>query len=97
MHIHKTEAPGSVHLWRTVQVVVGFPKWLTGKESTCQCRRRGFDSWVRKIPWSRKWQPTIVFLPEKSHRQRSLVGYSPWGCRESDTTEQMSMQEVVFV
>ena len=37
----------------------------------------GFDPWVGKIPWRRKWQPTPVFLPGKSHRQRSLVGYSP--------------------
>ena len=42
-------------------------------------RRRGFDPWVEKIPWNRKWQPTLVFLPEKSHGQRSLAGYSPWG------------------
>ena len=40
---------------------------LSGKEFTCQCKRWGFDSWVRKTPWSRKWQPTPVFLPEKSH------------------------------
>ena len=39
------------------------------------------------IPWRRKWQPTPVLLPGKSQGQRSLVGYSPWGCRESDTTE----------
>jgi len=45
----------------------GFPRWLSGKESACQCRRRGFDSWVRKIPWRRKQQPTPIFLPEKSH------------------------------
>ena len=44
-----------------------------------QCRRHGFDSWVGKIPWRRKWQPTPVFLPGESHGQRSLVGYSPWG------------------
>ena len=50
-------------------------------------KRRGCDSWVRKIPWRRKWQPTPVFLPGKSHEQRSLAGYSPWGCTESDTTE----------
>ena len=48
------------------------------------------DSWVRKIPWSMKWQPTPVFLPEKFHGQRSLVGYSPWGHRELDTTELVS-------
>ena len=41
----------------------------------------GFDPWVRKIPWRRKQQPTPVFLPEKSHGQRSLTGYSPWGLK----------------
>ena len=63
---------------------IGFPRWLSGKESACQCgrcRRHGFDPWVRKIPWRRKWQPTPVFLPRKFHEQRSLVGYSPWDCR----------------
>ena len=50
-------------------------------------RRCGFDLWVRKIPWGKKWQPTPVFLPGKSHGQRILAGYSPWGCKESDTTE----------
>ena len=70
--------------------VVSFPDDASGKESTCQCRRHrshGFDHWVRKIPWRRKWQPTPVFLPRESHGQRSLVGYSPWGCKESDMTE----------
>ena len=47
-----------------------------------------FDPCVGKIPWRRAWQPTPVFLPGKSHGQRSLVGYSPWGRKESDTTEQ---------
>ena len=50
-------------------------QWLSGKEPICQCTRPGFDPWVGKIPWRRKWQPTPVFLPEKSHGQRSLVGY----------------------
>ena len=61
-----------------------------GKESACQCRRRrrrGFDPWVRNIPLRRKWQPTPVFLPGEPHEQRSLVGYHPWGHKESDTTE----------
>ena len=53
----------------------GLPRWLSGKESTCQCRRHEFDPWIRKIPWRRKWQPTPVFLPGKSHGQRSPVGY----------------------
>ena len=48
------------------------------------------DPWSRKIPWRRKRQPTPVFLPEKSHGQRSLAGYSPWGHRELDTTERLN-------
>ena len=66
------------------------PRWLSGKESTCQCRRckkHGFDPWVRMIPWRRKWQPTPVFFPVISHVQRSLAGYSPRNHKESDTTE----------
>ena len=51
----------------------GFP----GEESAWPYRKCGFDLWVGKIPWRRKWQPTLVFLPGKSHGQRSLVGYSP--------------------
>ena len=69
---------------------VGLPWWISGNESTCQCRRPRFDPWVRKIPWRRKWQPTPVFLPGESHGQRILAGYSPWGQKESDTTEQLS-------
>ena len=42
---------------------------------------------TQKIPWRRKWQTTPVFLPEKFYRQRILAGYSPWGCKELDTTE----------
>ena len=53
------------------------PWWLSGKESACQYRRHKFDPFVRKIPWRRKWQPTLVFLSGESHGQRSLVGYSP--------------------
>ena len=45
------------------------------------------DTWVTKIPWSRKWQPTPVIMPGKAHGQRSLVGYSPWCRKDSDTTE----------
>ena len=55
---------------------VGFPVGASGKESTCQCRRhkkRGFDLWVRKIPWRGKWQATPVFLPRNFHGQRSLA------------------------
>ena len=52
-------------------------------------RRCGFDLWIRKVPWRRKWQPIPVFLPEELHGQRSLVGYHPWGCKESDMTERL--------
>ena len=61
-----------------------FPDGPSGKEPTCQCRkhkRHEFDPWVGKIPCRRTWQPTPVFLPEEFHRQRSLVGYSPWDHR----------------
>ena len=52
-----------------------------------RCRKLGFDPWVRKIPWRWKWQPTSVFLPGESPEQRSLAGYSPWGCKELDVIE----------
>ena len=71
-----------------------FSRWRSGKESACQCRRckrHRFDPWVRKIPCSRKWHPTPVFLPGEPHRQSSLVGYSPWGHKELDTTEHLLM------
>ena len=50
-------------------------------------QRCGFDSWARKIPWGRAWQPTTVFLPGEPHGQRSLAVYNPEGCKELDTTE----------
>ena len=56
-------------------------RWPSGKESVCPCRRQGFDPWVRKIPWSRQWQPTLVLLTWESHGHRSLAGCSPRGCR----------------
>ena len=58
-------------------LAMGFPWWLRGKESACKCKRRRFDPWVGKIPWRRKWQPTLIFLPGKSQGHRGLVGYSP--------------------
>ena len=61
------------------------PWWLSSKESAFQCKRYGFNPWVGKIPWRRKWQPTPVFLPGKSHGQRSLVGCSPRGLKRVKT------------
>ena len=79
----------------TVRGNRGHPRWCSGKQSTCQWRRhkrrRGFEPWVRKIPWGRKWQPTLVFLSGESHGQRRLVGYSLWGHKELDTTEHAHM------
>ena len=64
--------------------VLGLPWWLSGKESACQCRRCRFNSWVGKIPWRKEWQPTPVFLPGKSHRQRSLEATAHGVTKESD-------------
>ena len=64
-----------------LEVEWGLPGHGGGKESACQCRRHKrhwFNPWVGKIPWRRKWQPTPLFLPGKSHGQGGLVGYSPW-------------------
>ena len=61
-----------------------------GKEPAYQCRKRGFDPWVRKIPWRRKWQPTPVFLPGKFHGQSSLMDYSPWDFKELDMAKPLN-------
>ena len=61
------------------------------------CRRYRLDSWVRKIPWRRAWQPTIVFLSGEFRGQRNLAGYSPWGHKESDITEQLRLSHTVTI
>ena len=69
---------------------IGFPGGASGKELAYQCRRYKrprFDPRIGKIPWSRKWQPTPVFLSGKFYGQRSLASYSPQGHKESDVTE----------
>ena len=68
------------------------PRCHSDKEPACSAgdMRHMFDPWGGKIPWRRAWQPTPVFLPGESHGQRSLEGYGPWGCKESDTTERLS-------
>ena len=63
--------------------------WLRWESICLQCGRPRFNPWVRKISWRRKWKPTPVFLPGKSHGWRSLVGYNPWSCKVSDTTERL--------
>ena len=69
----------------------GFPGGTTGKESACQCRRHKFDSWVEKIPWRRAWQPTPLFLPGRSHGQRSLGGYDRGVEKSRTRLKQLSM------
>ena len=62
------------------------------KASCLQCRRPGFDPWVGKIFWSRKWQPTPGFLPGKFHGQRGLAGYiHSMGSQESDTKQEQNV------
>ena len=69
-------------------------EWLSGICFQCRRHRCRFNPWVRKIPWRKRWQPTPVFLLGEVHGQRSLVGYSPWGRKESGTTEQLHMSTV---
>ena len=76
------------HLAGSIQLE-GLPRWCSSKEPTCQCRGLRFDPWVRKFPWRRKWQSPPVFLPGKSHRQRSLAGCSGVA-KESDMTWRLS-------
>ena len=72
---------------KSMKILISVIKTLggsDGKESACSAEDPG---WVGKILWRREWQPAPVFLPGESHRWRSLVGYSPWGRKESDRTE----------
>ena len=73
----------------------GLPWWLCGKESARNEARPRFNPWVEKIPWRSKWQPTSVFLPGESHGQRNLEVYSPWGHKESDMTEQLTLSHCI--
>ena len=68
---------------------MGLPWWLRQQRICLQCGRPGFDPWVGKMPWRREWLHAPVYFPGESHGQRSLAGYSPWGSKESDTTEQL--------
>ena len=78
---HEPEIPGS-------KVILGLPRWLSGKESACQSKRQGFDPWVGKISWRREWQPTPVVFPGKSHGQEQPGRlYSTWHGKESETNK----------
>ena len=67
--------------------LLNFPGSSVGKESAGNAGDAGSIPGLGTFPWRRKWQPTPVFLPGESHGQRSLVGYSPQGSKESDTNK----------
>ena len=78
-------------LQRAVQShFLDFPICSDSEESACQAGGR-VSIWVEKIPWRKEWLPIIVFLPGEFHQQRSLAGHCPWGCKELDATEQLTL------
>ena len=86
----RKESDATDLIWSDLKRFLGhFPvvQWYRIHLQCRGCKRRGFDPWVRKIPWRRKWQSTLVFLPGESHGQRSLLTCNPWDHTESDTTE----------
>ena len=87
--ISKVFSRHGVNFFQTILLgsVYNFPRGSDGRSVCLQCRRRRFNPSVGKILWRRQWHPTLALLPGKSHGQRSLVGCSPWGRRELDTTE----------
>ena len=87
------DLPSLGHYWASPENL-GLPRWLRGKESTCWCRRHGFSPWVRKILWRKEWLPILVFLPGEFHGQKSLVGYSPWDRKKSDTIDRLTAPPV---
>ena len=73
---------------------MGLPWQLRGKESTCQCKRHSFDPWVSKIPSRRKWKPTPVFLPRKSHGQGiSILAGAWWAITHGDAKCQTQLSD----
>ena len=95
--VHRAFLQPDSELLASVQLPITVcPGGTSGKESTCQSvkhKRLRLNPWVRKIPWERKWKSTPLFLPGKSHRQRSLESYGPWGCKQLDMTECLNTSE----
>ena len=85
-----------IAFYRILNKILSFLWWFSGRVFTCQCKRCEFYTWVRKIPWRRKWQPTLVFLSGKSHEQRSLAGYSPWGCKRVENSFSTKQQQTKY-
>ena len=87
-----TSPTWEAHRLNKLTAAPGRPYSSNGKKNCLQCRRfPGFNPWVRKILWRKEWQSTPVFLFGESHIQRSLEGYSSWGGKESDMTEQLTL------
>ena len=86
----KTHFYSRSHPNASTSILYGLPWWLSGKESACQCSRHGFNPWAGKIPWRKKWQPTPVFLPGKSHGQKpgGRQSMKPQRVRHDLATEQ---------
>ena len=84
------------HFSKVKNVIFELPGGSDSKKICLWCRRPGFDPWVGKISWRREWLFTPVCLPGKSHRQRTLAGYSPWGHKESNMTEQLPLKHTGF-
>ena len=91
-HWQATGTEREVHVWQEVG-----KEWVTVTHQTSlvvqMVKRPRFDLWVRKISCRREWLPTSIVLPGESHGQRSLVGYSPWGHKESDMTQRLKKQQ----
>ena len=87
MNKSKTTPPSDPVQSEESRKIVRASQVAQGQRIHLQCRKLRFDPWVGKIPGSRKWQPTPVFLPGKSNGQRSQAGYIPWGHKELDMTE----------
>ena len=82
-----------IHICIYITFQILFHYWLfqdTGYSSLCYTIGPCHLSLLYIVEWKRKWQPTPVFLPGESHGEKSLEGYSPWGCKESDTTERLT-------
>ena len=85
-----------VYIYRIYVEYRGFPGSSEVKASACNAGDPGSIPGLGRFPWRRKWQPTPVFLPGESHGQRSLVGYSPRGRKESDMTERLHFTSLLL-
>ena len=91
MHVYTLK-----NCWKNVyQNINSYPQWVSllpqAVKNLPAVQETQVFSWVRKIPWRREWLPTPVFLPGEFHGQRSLAGYSPWGCKELDMNERLTL------